>query len=71
MGRTTTHSSSFPHRLLPPGHRWGFGARTVLPYLNHSLRSQLLASDIVVAEEGPVRNPVFAGMEPQPQPQPR
>ena len=46
-------------RLLPEGHRWGFGAHTVVPYLtmSHNARpgdAAALAS---------IRNPVFAEMQ--------
>jgi hypothetical protein len=52
-----------PLRMMPAGERWGFGARTVLPYLNHSLQARLIAADLPPPEAGPVRNPVFPEMD--------
>lgn len=49
----------------PPGQRWGVGARSVLPYLNHAVRSQVLA-EVARDDAGPVRNPVFTGMDAAP-----
>lgn len=47
-----------PHaRLLPEGRRWGFGARSVLPYLATTLEAR---------PGGPaddIRNPVFPRMD--------
>jgi hypothetical protein len=45
-------------RLQPAGHRWGFGAHTVLPYLTLALNAR-------PGEEigGSIRNPVFPQME--------
>lgn len=45
-------------RLLPAGHRWGFGAHSVLPYLQ--LAQQAWAGD---ASDGSILNPVFPQME--------
>lgn len=42
--------------LLPPGHRWGFGAHSVLPYLAHALNAR-------PGEKEGIRNPVFPQME--------
>jgi len=63
MAPTRRHPPSSTERWLPPGHRWGFGARSVLPYLNRSLQAKLLASDVRIDETGPIRNPVFEHME--------
>jgi len=47
-----------PHsRLLPEGQRWGFGARSVLPYLAASLEARPGEST-----DG-IRNPVFPRMD--------
>lgn len=47
----------------PPGRRWGSGARSVVPYLNHAAQAKVLALDVVRPDEGPVRNPVFREMQ--------
>lgn len=44
-------------RLLPEGRRWGFGARSVLPYLEVALEAR--PGELA---EG-IRNPVFPQME--------
>lgn len=49
--------------LQPPGRRWGQGARTVLPYLSPAVQAKLLAADIALQEDGPIRNPVFPRMD--------
>lgn len=49
-----------PRPLLPEGRRWGFGARSVVPYLSLMLQSR------ADAEQGmpeSIRNPVFAQMD--------
>ena len=56
-------SSNAPTGLLPPGHRWGVGARTVLPYLVHSLEARPAAAAEIVFGEEPIRNPVFPQMQ--------
>jgi hypothetical protein len=61
--RSPEHSSEKPAAAWqPPGRRWGRGARSVLPYLNHSVQAKLLALDIAAEDDGPVRNPVFREM---------
>lgn len=47
----------------PPGRRWGSGARSVVPYLNHSAQAKVLALDVLRQDDGPVRNPVFRQMQ--------
>jgi hypothetical protein len=48
-----------PHaRLQPAGHRWGFGAHTVLPYLTFALQARPGAET-----DEAIRNPVFPQME--------
>ena len=47
-----------PARLLPAGRRWGFGAHSVLPYLDQALHARPGE-----AAEGSIRNPVFPQME--------
>ena len=59
-------STSRPNRdtpgLQPPGHRWGRGARTVVPYLVHTLHVTTTSAEIVLDDGQPIRNPVFPGM---------
>ena len=52
-----------PSGLQPAGRRWGRGARTVLPYLSPAIQAKLLAADIALLEDGPIRNPVFPTMD--------
>lgn len=61
--RSTAHPHQQPSGAWqPPGNRWGLGARSVLPYLNHSVQAKLMAVEIAAEDEGPVRNPVFREM---------
>lgn len=55
-------TSPADHRqaLLPAGQRWGFGAHSVLPYLN-ALRTRAVESAQEPAEA--IRNPVFRQMD--------
>jgi hypothetical protein len=46
--------------LLPEGRRWGFGARSVLPYLTAALESR--PADAADPAKD-IRNPVFPQME--------
>lgn len=46
--------------LLPEGRRWGFGARSVVPYLTAALESR--PADAADLAEN-IRNPVFPQME--------
>lgn len=56
-----THDDS-QARLLPAGHRWGQGVRSVVPYLYVSLLSRPLNPE--QGEDGHfIRNPVFPHME--------
>lgn len=48
-----------PARLLPAGQRWGFGAHSVLPYLDMALNARPGQGD----EGSTIRNPVFPQME--------
>ena len=48
------------NRLLPEGHRWGFGAHSILPYLANALQARPGEPDAVAAS---IRNPVFPKME--------
>jgi hypothetical protein len=56
-------ASSFPsdprHRLLPEGRRWGFGARSVVPYLSAAQDARPGTDDELLAS---IRNPVFPQM---------
>jgi hypothetical protein len=63
MGISHRHPVPSPERWQPPGHRWGFGARSVLPYLNHSLQAKALVPEWKGDDAGPIRNPVFQHME--------
>lgn len=55
-----SHPSDPRQRLLPEGQRWGFGARSVLPYL-----TALHTRAVEATQEGePIRNPVFPHMDP-------
>jgi hypothetical protein len=47
-----------PARLLPAGQRWGFGAHSVLPYLDMALHAR--PGEVT---EASIRNPVFPQME--------
>lgn len=50
-----------PHpRLQPPGRRWGFGAHSVLPYLNLALNAR---PGEAAEDSATIRNPVFPQME--------
>ena len=44
--------------LLPAGRRWGFGAHSVLPYLELALQARTDSPD-----DAAIRNPVFPPME--------
>jgi hypothetical protein len=46
-------------RLLPAGHRWGFGAHSVVQYLSHTGQRPGEAE----GDDGSIRNPVFPQME--------
>jgi hypothetical protein len=63
MATSHRHSPPSAERWLPPGRRWGFGAHSVLPYLNHSVQTKLLSPEVKVDDAGPIRNPVFQHME--------
>jgi hypothetical protein len=63
MGIPHRHPSPTAQRWQPPGRRWGFGAGSVLPYLNHSLQAKVPASEAMREDDGPIRNPVFQHME--------
>jgi hypothetical protein len=54
------HPADHRHRLLPAGHRWGFGAHSVLPYLT-ALHTR--ASDSAQPMAEAIRNPVFPQMD--------
>jgi hypothetical protein len=56
----TTSSSASRSRLLPEGHRWGFGAHSLLPYLTMALQARPGDTQAVLAS---IRNPVFPQME--------
>jgi hypothetical protein len=45
-------------RLMPEGRRWGFGAHSIVPYLDRNLQAR--PGDDLVAT---IRNPVFARMD--------
>jgi hypothetical protein len=47
--------------LLPAGRRWGFGAHSLVPYLNASLQSKPGEGGAAAAES--IRNPVFPQMD--------
>jgi hypothetical protein len=55
-----SHTPDPRTRLLPAGRRWGFGAHSVLPYLNASLQAR--PGEPPADGEG-IRNPVFPQME--------
>lgn len=57
-----SHDARRP-RMLPPGRRWGFGARSVLPYLGAALQSRPGRDEELAGAEGAIRNPVFLHME--------
>ncbi|TWO73420.1 hypothetical protein FN976_00820 [Caenimonas sedimenti] len=63
MSSMSRQSDKAPGLWQPPGRRWGCGARSVVPYLNHSVQAKLLAIDIAEQDKGPVRNPVFHEMQ--------
>lgn len=46
--------------LQPAGRRWGFGAHSVVQYLNASLQSKPVQGD---GDADSIRNPVFQHME--------
>ena len=50
-------------RLQPAGRRWGFGARSVLPYLNAALQARPGRPEEDSAGEPAISNPVFLHME--------
>ena len=54
-------TSSTKARLLPEGRRWGFGAHSVMPYLDVLLEAR--AADAAAATAQEIRNPVFPQME--------
>ena len=51
-----------PAGWMPPGHRWGLGSQSVLPYLSHSALARVFVLNQSLREDGPVRNPVFSDM---------
>jgi len=55
-----THAADAHVRLLPAGRRWGFGAHSVLPYLNAALQARPGAA---ASEAEGILNPVFPQME--------
>jgi hypothetical protein len=55
-----SHAPDLRPCLLPAGRRWGFGAHSVLPYLNASLQAR---PGEPAAEGEVIRNPVFPQME--------
>ena len=46
--------------LMPAGRRWGFGAHSVVPYLNASMQSKPAQGE---GSAESIRNPVFPHME--------
>lgn len=58
--------SSWPEhraRLLPAGRRWGFGAHSVVPYLEVALHARAVDEGRVEQEAEAIRNPVFPHMD--------
>lgn len=58
--------SSWPEhraRLLPAGRRWGFGAHSVVPYLEVALNARALDEGRAEADVEAIRNPVFPHMD--------
>ena len=60
--------SSWPEhraRLLPAGRRWGFGAHSVVPYLEVALHARAMDERRAEpeAEAEAIRNPVFPHMD--------
>jgi hypothetical protein len=58
--RTPELSDSRP-RVLPAGHRWGFGAQSVVPYLTQT--QNLRPAGGPPDADTSIRNPVFPQMD--------
>jgi hypothetical protein len=57
----STELSDSRSRVLPAGHRWGFGAQSVVPYLTMSVH--LRPAGGPPDADTSIRNPVFPQMD--------
>jgi hypothetical protein len=54
------HHDEHRSGLMPAGRRWGFGAHSVVPYLNTSVQPKPTPGE---GDSDSIRNPVFSQME--------
>lgn len=57
------HQDTRRSRMLPAGRRWGFGARSVVPYLPSSPQPRPGRSEAEAPAAPAISNPVFPHMD--------